>query len=162
MMSLFNFGVLGGINLASPIAGGIIDNLGLTACFNIAGGFGIFLTIFCFLFMPETSFHRSSALAIDSGSHDNLQKAVQEEEKEKAQAAEVARVDSETGAATQTVVGKRQSFWKDLRLFVISSAKLSNIRVIVDTTMSCLWQSDHSVSRPRPLSFGQESCSVST
>ena len=89
MMSLFNFGVLGGINLASPIAGAIIDHLGLTACFNIAGGFGTFLTIFCFLFMPETSFHRSAALTIDSGSQDNLHKAVEEEEHKIAQATEL-------------------------------------------------------------------------
>jgi MFS family permease len=162
MMSLFNFGVLGGINLASPIAGGIIDNLGLTACFNIAGGFGIFLTIFCFLFMPETSFHRSSALAIDAGSHDNLHKAVEAEDQEKAQASEVVQVDSETGAATQTVVGKRQSFWKDLRIFVTSFAEVSNNRVIGDTTIYFSWLFDHSVSLRLPSSFGLESCSVLT
>ena len=117
MMSLFNFGVLGGINLASPIAGAIIDNLGLTTCFNIAGGFGVFLLIFCFFFMPETAFHRSSALAIDSGSHDNLHNAVEVEEQEKAHTAEITQVDTETGP-THQLIGKRQSFWKDLKPIV--------------------------------------------
>lgn len=125
MMSLFNFGVLGGINLASPIAGAIIDHLDLTACFNIAGGFGIFLTIFCFLFMPETAFHRSAALAIDSGSHDNLHKAVEEEEHEKAQATEITHVDTESSQPHQ-LIGKRQPFYQDLRLWVINLPALTN------------------------------------
>jgi MFS family permease len=135
MMSLFNFGVLGGINLASPIAGPLIDHLGLTACFNIAGGFGIFLTIFCFIFMPETSFHRSSALAIDSGSHDNLHKAVEEEEQEKAQTAEISQVDSETAQPHQ-LVGKRQPFMKDLSLWVNTCTNNTNSRATEDTIIS--------------------------
>src|SRR5271170_1378191 len=117
MMALFNFGVLGGINLASPIAGAIIQNAGLATCFNVAGGFGIFLTIFCFFFMPETAFHRSAALAIDTGSHYNLHKAVEEEEIEKVAAAQVTQVDSE-GGQTRQLVGKRQPYYKDLRLWV--------------------------------------------
>ena len=118
MMSLFNFGVLGGINLASLIAGAIIDHLRLRACFNIAGGFGCFLLVLCFFFMPETAFHRSAALAIDSGSHDNLHKAVEVEEQEKkVQEAAVVHFDSETGQPHQ-LIGKRQPYWKDLKLWV--------------------------------------------
>jgi hypothetical protein len=116
MMALFNFGVLGGINLASPIAGGIIDNLGLTACFNIAGGFGIFLTIWCFFFMPETAFHRSAALAIDSGSHDNLHKAVEEEEAEKAAVTQVDSDQVEIGEPRN--LGKRMPYIQELKIWV--------------------------------------------
>ena len=69
--------------------------------------------------MPETAFHRSAALAIDTGSRDNLHKAVEEEEIEKVAAAQVSQVDSE-GGQTHQLIGKRQPYYKDLRLWVRS------------------------------------------
>jgi MFS family permease len=132
MIALFNFGVLGGINLASPIAGVILDKAGIKTCFNAAGGFGVFLLIFCFFFMPETSFHRSSALSIDTGSTDNLHAAVEVEarEKETTLASQVSNVDE---SASRQNLGKRQSFWKDLRIFVISILNQTNCRATEDT-----------------------------
>ncbi|KAF4447940.1 hypothetical protein F53441_8599 [Fusarium austroafricanum] len=61
--AVFNLGVLGGINLASPIAGTIIDMYGYRTClWAMSGAFGVQL-LFTFFFMPESAYNR----AIDSG-----------------------------------------------------------------------------------------------
>ncbi|KAH7200532.1 major facilitator superfamily domain-containing protein [Fusarium oxysporum] len=61
--AVFNLGVLGGINLASPIAGAIIDQYGYRTClWAMAGAFGVQLLL-TFFFMPETAYKRSN----DSG-----------------------------------------------------------------------------------------------
>jgi len=73
--------VLGGINLTIPISGAIIQNIGIKGLFDIAGGFGIFLALFCFFFLPETSFHRDPRLHIEGGSHDNIHTLAVEAEK---------------------------------------------------------------------------------
>ncbi|QGI65328.1 hypothetical protein CEK27_009299 [Fusarium fujikuroi] len=58
--AVFNLGVLGGINLASPIAGAIIDRYGYKTClWAMAGAFGLQL-ILTFFFMPETAYKRST------------------------------------------------------------------------------------------------------
>ncbi|EEU35526.1 uncharacterized protein NECHADRAFT_55517 [Fusarium vanettenii 77-13-4] len=56
--AVFNFGVLGGINLASPIAGVIIDKHGYKTClWGMSGAFGLQLLL-TFFFMPETTYKR--------------------------------------------------------------------------------------------------------
>ncbi|KAK0386869.1 hypothetical protein NLU13_5182 [Sarocladium strictum] len=58
--AVFNLGVLGGINLASPIAGPIIDKAGYKAAlWGMTGAFAlqVLLTIF---FMPESTYDRST------------------------------------------------------------------------------------------------------
>lgn len=153
MIALFNFGVLGGINLASPIAGVILDKAGIKTCFNAAGGFGIFLLVLCFFFMPETSFHRSSALSIDTGSTDNLHQAVEVEarEKETTLATQVSNVDE---TVAHQGLGKRQPFLKDLRIFVPSYPDQTNCRATEDAIAHSSSLSDPFEWLDHLLSFG--------
>ncbi|EXL90770.1 hypothetical protein FOIG_15978 [Fusarium odoratissimum NRRL 54006] len=67
--AVFNLGVLGGINLASPIAGAIIDKYGYRTClWAMAGAFGVQLLL-TFFFMPETAYKRSVESGIPVNSH---------------------------------------------------------------------------------------------
>ncbi|SCV34322.1 related to transporter protein HOL1 [Fusarium fujikuroi] len=67
--AVFNLGVLGGINLASPIAGAIIDRYGYKTClWAMAGAFGLQL-ILTFFFMPETAYKRSVNSDVPVSSH---------------------------------------------------------------------------------------------
>ncbi|KAJ4146802.1 hypothetical protein NW765_016726 [Fusarium oxysporum] len=62
--AVFNLGVLGGINLASPIAGAIIDKYGYKTClWAMAGAFGVQLLL-TFFFMPETAYKRHAETSI--------------------------------------------------------------------------------------------------
>ncbi|KAF5584212.1 transporter HOL1 [Fusarium subglutinans] len=66
--AVFNLGVLGGINLASPIAGTIIDKYGYKTClWAMAGAFGLQLVL-TFFFMPETAYKRSIDSSIPAAS----------------------------------------------------------------------------------------------
>ncbi|KAH6695354.1 major facilitator superfamily domain-containing protein [Plectosphaerella plurivora] len=57
--AIFNLGVLGGINLASPIAGAVIDNSSYRTClYGMVGAFIVQLLL-TFFFMPESHFDRS-------------------------------------------------------------------------------------------------------
>ena len=68
--AIFNLGVLGGINLATPIAGAIIQASSYKVAFNAMGGaFGLAL-IMIFFWMPETAFVRTGAVNLDTGSND--------------------------------------------------------------------------------------------
>jgi MFS family permease len=67
--AVFNLGVLGGINLASPIAGSIIQNSSYRIAFHAIGGAFILQLILTWLFMPETAYHRTGVINIDTGSH---------------------------------------------------------------------------------------------
>ncbi|KAG9500629.1 hypothetical protein J7337_009111 [Fusarium musae] len=67
--AVFNLGVLGGINLASPIAGAIIDKYGYKTClWAMAGAFGLQLVL-TFFFMPETAYKRSTSSDVPVESH---------------------------------------------------------------------------------------------
>ncbi|POR38900.1 hypothetical protein TPAR_00888, partial [Tolypocladium paradoxum] len=56
--AIFNLGVLGGINLASPIAGAVIDNSSYRTClYGMAGAFCVQFLL-TFFFMPESAFDR--------------------------------------------------------------------------------------------------------
>nr|RBQ83611.1 hypothetical protein FVER53263_13286 [Fusarium verticillioides] len=67
--AVFNLGVLGGINLASPIAGAIIDKYGYKTClWAMAGAFGLQLVL-TFFFMPETAYKRSISSDVPVDSH---------------------------------------------------------------------------------------------
>ncbi|CAK7232384.1 hypothetical protein SBRCBS47491_008251 [Sporothrix bragantina] len=67
--AIFNLGVLGGINLASPIAGAVIQYSSYHTCLLAMGAAFVVQTILTFFFMPESAFHRTGALNIDSGNH---------------------------------------------------------------------------------------------
>ncbi|KAL3460589.1 major facilitator superfamily domain-containing protein [Aspergillus heterothallicus] len=73
--AIFNLGVLGGINLATPIAGAVIQYGDYQTClYGMGGAFGLAL-IMVFFWMPETAYVRTDALSIDTG-HD-LQSALE-------------------------------------------------------------------------------------
>ncbi|ERS98568.1 hypothetical protein HMPREF1624_05353 [Sporothrix schenckii ATCC 58251] len=67
--AIFNLGVLGGINLASPIAGAIIQYSSSRVCLHAMGGAFVLQTLLTLFFMPESAFHRTGALNIDGGTH---------------------------------------------------------------------------------------------
>ena len=67
--AVFNLGVLGGINLATPIAGAILQNSSWRVVMNAMGGAFILQLILTFFFMPESAFKRTGTLNIDTGKH---------------------------------------------------------------------------------------------
>ncbi|KAL3473524.1 major facilitator superfamily domain-containing protein [Aspergillus californicus] len=67
--AIYNLGVLGGINLATPIAGAIIEYGNYKICMNGMGGAFALALIMVFFWMPETAYVRTDALSIDTG-HD--------------------------------------------------------------------------------------------
>ncbi|KAL2871467.1 major facilitator superfamily domain-containing protein [Aspergillus lucknowensis] len=67
--AIFNLGVLGGINLATPIAGAVIQYGDYRICLNGMGGAFALALIMVFFWMPETAYKRTDALSIDTG-HD--------------------------------------------------------------------------------------------
>ncbi|KAJ5305840.1 hypothetical protein N7508_004855 [Penicillium antarcticum] len=65
--AIFNLGVLGGINLAVPIAGGVIEYGSYRIALHAMGGaFGLAL-IMIFFWMPESAYACRHALNIDTG-----------------------------------------------------------------------------------------------
>ncbi|XP_014560971.1 hypothetical protein COCVIDRAFT_87770 [Bipolaris victoriae FI3] len=68
-MAIFNLGVLGGINLASPIAGSIIQYGSYRIAMYAMGGAFIIMFLLVFFFMPETAYHRNNAMNIDTSVH---------------------------------------------------------------------------------------------
>jgi MFS family permease len=68
--AIFNLGVLGGINLATPIAGAIIQASGnWRICMHAMGGAFVLQLILTFFFMPESAYYRTGALNIDTTQH---------------------------------------------------------------------------------------------
>lgn len=67
--AIFNLGVLGGINLATPIAGQIIQASNWRVCMHAMGGAFVLQLILTFFWMPESAFKRTGALNIDTGKH---------------------------------------------------------------------------------------------
>ncbi|EUC43241.1 hypothetical protein COCMIDRAFT_101296 [Bipolaris oryzae ATCC 44560] len=68
-MAIFNLGVLGGINLASPIAGSIIQYGSYRIAMYAMGGAFIIMFLLVFFFMPETAYHRDHNMNIDTSVH---------------------------------------------------------------------------------------------
>jgi MFS family permease len=77
--AIFNLGVLGGINLASPIAGTIIEKHGWKVAFWIMGAFFAAEVVLVVFFMPESAYHRANVLELDLGSHENISDALKYE-----------------------------------------------------------------------------------
>ncbi|KAK3986073.1 major facilitator superfamily domain-containing protein [Cladorrhinum sp. PSN332] len=65
--AVFNLGVLGGINLASPIAGAIMEYGSFKIAFHAMGAAFALQLILTILFMPESAFHREEVSNLDSG-----------------------------------------------------------------------------------------------
>ena len=121
--AVFNLGVLGGINLASPIAGTIIQNHGWAVAFWIMGAFFAIQTLLVFFFMPESAYHRPDVLNLDLGSHENVNDALKYE-KEHDRQAEKSEDNEVTDAQGNIVPGpairnpsvtsQKQSYWHEL------------------------------------------------
>lgn len=71
--AIFNLGVLGGINLATPIAGAIMEASNWRVVMHAMGGAFVIQLIVTFLWMPESAFHRTGTLNIDTTTH-NVEK----------------------------------------------------------------------------------------
>jgi len=85
--AIFNLGVLGGINLATPIgkffssrsrflilsdhpiAGAIMEASNWRVVMHAMGGAFVLQLILTFFFMPESAYHRTGTLNIDTGKH---------------------------------------------------------------------------------------------
>ncbi|KAL5363877.1 major facilitator superfamily domain-containing protein [Aspergillus floccosus] len=65
--AIFNLGVLGGINLAVPIAGAIIEYGSYRICLHGMGGAFALTLIMVFFWMPESAYARKDVLNIDTG-----------------------------------------------------------------------------------------------
>ncbi|KAL6239502.1 hypothetical protein BDW75DRAFT_236412 [Aspergillus navahoensis] len=65
--AIFNLGVLGGINLATPIAGQVIEYGDYQICLYGMGGAFALTLVMVFFWMPETAYVRTDALSIDTG-----------------------------------------------------------------------------------------------
>ncbi|EKJ73008.1 hypothetical protein NXS19_014233 [Fusarium pseudograminearum] len=106
--AIFNLGVLGGINLASPIAGAIINEYGYKTCLWImAGAFGVQLLLTIF-FMPETTYKRNT----DPGVLDTpIQKLSTIDEKKES----VSEVENTITSQGNTTIPSKHSFLYELR-----------------------------------------------
>ena len=79
-MSIFNLGVLGGINIAGPASGAIYQNYGFAALYYGMGGAFILEFILVFFFMPESAYHRPSIFNFDTSSHEDLKNSTAQTE----------------------------------------------------------------------------------
>jgi MFS family permease len=68
--AIFNLGVLGGINLAAPITGGIIQATNYKVAFYAMGGAFGAAFILIFFWMPETAYVRTGTINLDTNSND--------------------------------------------------------------------------------------------
>ena len=97
---LFDFALLAGNTLVSPIAAPIIHRMGMDV-FTVGGGFGIAFAIFCFFFLPETSYHRTTQIRLRQGSDGNMERTVATV---KATPAEASNVESGQPVPTHRIV----------------------------------------------------------
>ena len=65
-MAIFNLGVLGGINLAGPIAGSVIQQGSYRIAMHSMGGAFVLMLLLVIFFMPESAFTRHGAVNIDT------------------------------------------------------------------------------------------------
>ncbi|CBF78080.1 hypothetical protein AN8760.2 [Aspergillus nidulans FGSC A4] len=106
--AIFNLGVLGGINLATPIAGQVIEYGDYQICLYGMGGAFALALIMVFFWMPETAYVRTDALSIDTG-HDltTLEGKTSTKHLE-------AAVDADTAAAPTSADEPRISYIREL------------------------------------------------
>ncbi|KAG7412531.1 putative MFS-type transporter [Fusarium oxysporum f. sp. rapae] len=107
--AVFNLGVLGGINLASPIAGAIIDQYGYRTClWAMAGAFGVQLLL-TFFFMPETAYKRPVDSGIPVNSH--LEESSPADDKKEC----VSEVENRASVCESSPIPEKHSFIQELR-----------------------------------------------
>ncbi|KAK7992060.1 MFS-type transporter [Apiospora saccharicola] len=113
--AIFNLGVLGGINLASPIAGAIIEYASWRTCLHAMGAAFVVQFLITFFWMPESAFHRTGTIDIDSGAQ-----AVVVEKAEKLEAEHV-----EDSTSTTPVTEAKKSYLRELLPYSGYWAKVS-------------------------------------
>ncbi|KAH7383992.1 major facilitator superfamily domain-containing protein [Pyrenochaeta sp. MPI-SDFR-AT-0127] len=106
-MAIFNLGVLGGINLAGPIGGSIIQQGSYRIAMHGMGGSFVVMLLLVIFFMPESAFHREGALNIDT-SDKNVELGVSDKEKN------VEQVEEHSVNAHLSSSEPRQSYAKEL------------------------------------------------
>ncbi|KAK8069608.1 hypothetical protein PG994_006224 [Apiospora phragmitis] len=121
--AIFNLGVLGGINLASPIAGAIIEYASWRTCLHAMGAAFVVQFLITFFWMPESAFHRVGAIDIDTGA----QAAVVD----KAEKMEAEHVEDSTSPAP--VVETKKSYLRELLPYSGYFAKVSFWRTFPPT-----------------------------
>ena len=65
-MAIFNLGVLGGINLAGPIAGSVIEKGSYRIAMHGMGGAMVLMLLLVIFFMPESAFVRHGVINIET------------------------------------------------------------------------------------------------
>jgi MFS family permease len=103
-MSIFNLGVLGGINLAGPIAGSVIEKGSYRIAMHGMGGAFVLMLLLVIFFLPESAFVRQGVLNIDTSDHN-----VVVEKSEKANIEQI-----EERPATASISHPRNSYIKEL------------------------------------------------
>ncbi|KAF4334058.1 transporter HOL1 [Fusarium beomiforme] len=107
--ALFNLGVLGGINLAAPIAGAIIDKYGYrTSLWGMAGAFGLQLVL-TFFFMPETVYKRRDTTDVPMNSVADENSAMDDKKES------VCQVENSASIHGSTSIPQKHSLMYELR-----------------------------------------------
>ncbi|ETN46496.1 uncharacterized protein HMPREF1541_00681 [Cyphellophora europaea CBS 101466] len=123
--AVFNLGVLGGINLATPIAGAIMQASNWRVVMHAMGGAFVLQLILTFFWMPESAFVRHHTINIDTGNH-NVEKSVDDQLEYSEKGA-----TSTTSATTERVSSEPKMTWaQEMRPW---SGYINHIS-IVDTT----------------------------
>jgi MFS family permease len=104
-MAIFNLGVLGGINLAGPIAGSVIQEGSYRIAMHGMGGAFVLMLLLVIFFMPESAFVRHDVINIDTSD-----KIVDAGETEKHTAVQIEKQGTTISARSEP----RNSFVKEL------------------------------------------------
>ncbi|KAL6704172.1 hypothetical protein ACN47E_008732 [Coniothyrium glycines] len=103
-MAIFNLGVLGGLNLAGPIAGSVIQKGSYRVAMHAMGGAFVLMLLLVIFFMPESAFHREGVLNIDT-SDKIVEVGLMEKEKD---------IQIEHPSTIHTTIEPRRSFAQEL------------------------------------------------
>lgn len=105
-MAIFNLGVLGGINLAGPIAGPVIESSSFRAAMHGMGGAMVLMLLLVIFFMPESAYVRHDVINIDTS---DKPVEVEEAEKEKTM-----QIENRAAPVSMASSEPRQSYVREL------------------------------------------------
>ncbi|KAJ9139133.1 MFS general substrate transporter [Pleurostoma richardsiae] len=147
--AVFNLGVLGGINLASPIAGSIIEHGSWRICLHAMGGAFALQLILTILFMPESAYHRTGVINIDTGAKSVLVDVQEKPDVEHSEGEARPTAESSSEEERKTFLREllpwngyydRTSFWRVLfrPFYVLSSPMVAWGTLLFTTSISWL------------------------
>lgn len=122
-MSIFNLGVLGGINLAGPIAGSIIEKGSFRIAMHAMGGAFLLMLLLVLFFMPESAFIRHNVINIETSD-----KTVEIEDAEKQD--KTVQIEDRT-AVSSLSSEPRQSYMQELKPYSGYFDKVSFWRTLI-------------------------------